>query len=84
MTLAGKDVIAVPMLYYDEFRRDPQDSLLKYGSLAQRARAPYFTNPAAIEDAMKLPNVLSGPRAEEMRDRDLTWPALVGAPTSTR
>jgi hypothetical protein len=59
----GTDVVAVPMSYYDEFRRDPIDALLKFGSLPQRARAPWFTDVAAINRAMTLPDMVTGPRA---------------------
>ena len=64
MIVEGRDVIAVPMTYYDEFRRDPQDSLLKYGSLAQRARQPWFTNVDAIRAALVLPDQVTGERSE--------------------
>ena len=56
----GKDIIPIPMSYYDEFRRDPIDSLLKFGSLPQRSRAPWFTNVQTIEDALVLPDVVTG------------------------
>lgn len=62
----GKDVIAVPASYLDEFRRDPVDSLLKYGSLPQRAHAPWFTNVDAIDEMLQLPDMVTGPRAVKL------------------
>jgi hypothetical protein len=62
-TVKGKDVIAIPMSYHDEFRRDPIDSLLKYGSLPQRARQPYFTDGEQVTKVMTLPDQVCGPAA---------------------
>lgn len=61
--IEGKDVIAIPQAYLSEFRKDPVDSLLKYGSLPQRARAPWFTDTAAIDRALVLPDQITGPGA---------------------
>lgn len=72
------DVIAVPASYVDEFRRDAVDALLKYGSLPQRARAPWFTDVEKIERAMRLPDVIIGETSEQPKPKD-EYRALVGA-----
>jgi hypothetical protein len=64
--IEGKDVIAVPTAYLDEFRRDPVDSLLKYGSLPQRAHAPWFTDVDAIDEMLQLPDMVTGKRATKL------------------
>jgi hypothetical protein len=74
----GKDVIPIPMTYYDEFHRDPMDSLLKYGSLPQRARAPWFTNVQSIEDALCLPDQVIGPKSR-LTDPRHDWRSLEAA-----
>jgi hypothetical protein len=53
------------------------DSLLKYGSAPQRARAPWFTDVAAIIEAMLLPDQVVGPRSEQT-DPKLDSRSLVG------
>ena len=86
MIIEGRDVIAVPMTYYDEFRRDPIDSLLKYGSMPQRARAPWFTDVEIIKRSLYLPSQVTGPRSEEQilknarEDEAPNYRALVAAP----
>jgi hypothetical protein len=72
-------VIAVPSLYYSEFRRDPRDSLLKFGAFPQRARAPWFTRVEPIEECMILPDRVSGPTSE-LADSKVKYFALIGAP----
>lgn len=64
--IEGKDVIAVPASYIDEFRRDPVDSLLKYGSLPQRAHAPWFTDVDAIDEMLQLPDMVTGAKATKL------------------
>lgn len=64
--LMPSDVIAVPMGYYPEFHRDPNDALLRYGSLPQRSRMPYFTKMDAVTAAMCLPDQVTGPKAEQL------------------
>jgi hypothetical protein len=76
--IEGKDLIVVPMSYYDEFRRDPLDSMLKYGSLPQRARAPWFTDPGVIDRALMLPDQVVGPRSEQI-DPKIASRSLVAA-----
>jgi hypothetical protein len=75
----GRDVIPVPSLYYSEFRRDPRDSLLKFGAHPQRARAPWFTRVEPIEECMILPDRVSGPTAE-LADSKVKYFHLVAAP----
>ncbi len=75
----GRDVIPVPSLYYSEFRRDPRDSLLKFGAHPQRARAPWFTRVEPITECMVLPDRVSGPTAE-LADGKLKYFHLVAAP----
>jgi hypothetical protein len=75
----GRDVIPVPSLYFAEFRRDPRDSLLKFGGLPQRSRAPWFTRVEPIEECMVLPDRVSGPTAE-LADARIKYFSLVGAP----
>ena len=75
----GRDVIPVPSLYYSEFRRDPRDSLLKFGAHPQRARAPWFTRVEPIEECMVLPDRVSGPTAE-IADAKIKYMHLVAAP----
>jgi len=72
------DVIAIPVTYLAEFERDAADALLKYGSLPQRARRPWFTDPAKIDRAMRLPDVVVGDAAEEVNPK-IDYRALVGA-----
>lgn len=83
MIVEGRDVIAVPMAYHDEFKRDPQDSLLKYGSLPQRARQPWFTNTDAINRALVLPDLIVGPRAErqlvQTAGQVIEYSAMIGS-----
>lgn len=62
----GKDVVAIPSAYLDEFTRDPVDSLLKYGSLPQRAHAPYFTSVESIDEALQLPDMICGSGATKL------------------
>lgn len=76
--IEGRDIIAIPMAYYDEFRRDPMDSLLKYGSKPQRARMPWFTDTQGIEDVMNLPDQVVGPTAEAV-DPEAGFKSLVAA-----
>lgn len=59
-------VIAVPKLYQSDFQKDPAGSLLQFGSLPQRARMPYFTNVAKIDEALTLPDVVCGPTATRL------------------
>lgn len=59
--IRGKDVIAIPMGYFEEFRRDPLDALIKYGSQPMRSAAPWFTQVKPIDDAMRLPDQVTGP-----------------------
>jgi hypothetical protein len=59
----GAKVIAVPHDYYDEFRRDVRDSLLKYGALPQRGKSPFFVDVPSIEAALTLPDQITGPRS---------------------
>ena len=75
----GRDVIPVPVLYFSEFRRDPRDSLLKYGAHPQRARMPWFTRVEPIEDCMVLPDRVSGATAE-LADAKIRYHSLVAAP----
>ena len=80
MTLVeGRDVIAIPVGYYREFRSDPLDALLKYGSLPMRARAPWFTNLQTIQNSLVLPDLVCGPKAE-LVDPVVGHRALIGAP----
>jgi hypothetical protein len=75
----GKDVVAIPQdVYWAEFRKDPRGALLDYGSLPQRARMPYFTDVAAIDAAMVLPDQVVGALSEHM-DPDLEYRALVAS-----
>jgi hypothetical protein len=69
----------VPALYYSEFRRDPRDSLLKYGAHPQRARMPWFTRVEPIEECMCLPDRVTGPAAE-LADAKIRYHTLVAAP----
>ncbi len=78
MIIRGIDVIAVPMTYYEEFRRDPVDSLLKYGSMPQRARAPWFTDTKSITRALTLPDFVTGPTAERTK-ADIDYLSLVAS-----
>jgi hypothetical protein len=75
----GKDVIAVPMAYHDEFIRDPIDALLKYGSLPQRAHAPWFTDVDAIDEMLQLPDMITGKGAVRL-DAEATSLSLEAAP----
>jgi hypothetical protein len=76
--IEGRDVIPIPMSYYSEFFRDPTDSLLKYGSTAQRARAPWFTNVRSIEECLVLPDLVCGPMSEQPSP-DFHYRSLIGA-----
>lgn len=62
----GEHVIAIPSSYHNEFRRNPSDSLLQYGSLPQRARMPFITSVADIDAALVLPDVVTGRGAEAL------------------
>jgi hypothetical protein len=66
------------MTYFREFKSDPLDSILKYGSLPQRSRSPWFTDLRAVESVLSLPDQVCGPRSERT---DPLQPArsLVGA-----
>lgn len=80
----GLDVIAVPEAYMAEFRRDPTDSMLKYGALPTRARSPFFTDPDKIDAAAQLPNLISGRLATKRvhpQNADIEWFAAVAHPT---
>jgi hypothetical protein len=75
----GLDVIPIPVGYFREFRSDPLDALLKYGSLPMRARAPWFTNLKTIQTSLVLPDLVCGPKAE-LFDPTVGHRALIGAP----
>lgn len=71
-------MIAIPSGYLGDFRQDPVDALLKYGSMPQRARRPWFTDVEKIDQAMRLPDVVVGPASEQVNPK-LDYRALVGA-----
>lgn len=73
------DIVAIPAGYAAEFWRDPVDALLKYGSSPQRAKAPWFTDVAKIDRALRLPDVIVGERSEQPT-MEVDYRALVGAP----
>ena len=80
----GLDLIAIPEAYMAEFRRDPTDSMLKYGALPTRARSPFFTDPDKIEAAAQLTNFLTGKlaiRRVHPQNADIEWFAAVAHPT---
>lgn len=79
MIVQGRDVIAVPQSYIDEFRRDPVDALIKYGSLPQRSHAPWFTNVETINRALVLPDVVCGPGA--VPHATMEYSSLIGSAT---
>ena len=82
--LEGLDIIAVPESYMAEFRRDPTDSMLKYGALPTRARSPFFTDPEKIESAAQLPNFVTGALATKRvhpQNSEIEWNAGVAHPT---
>jgi hypothetical protein len=54
------------MTYYADFVRDPIEGLLRFGSVPQRARAPWFTNTNAIDQALRLPDQIVGPQAVKL------------------
>lgn len=56
----GRDIIPIPNGYYEEFRRDPLDAMLKYGSAPMRSAAPWFTNVKPLDEAMRLPDQVCG------------------------
>jgi hypothetical protein len=72
------DVIAIPLQYLSDFRSDSVDALLKYGSMPQRARTPWFTDVEKIDAAMRLPDVVVGAAAEQV-DPKMDYRALVAA-----
>ena len=72
------DVIAVPTQYLAEFERDAVDALLKYGSMPQRARKPWFTDVTKIDAAMRLPDVVVGEAAEQVNPK-IDYRTLIGA-----
>jgi hypothetical protein len=74
----AKDAIAIPHTYLAEFKKDPVDSLLKYGSLPQRARSPWFTEVSKIDNALVLADVVTGSKSE-LTSPKLTCRSLVGA-----
>lgn len=74
---ASRDrIIAIPMGYLAEFRRNPADAMIRYGSEPQRAHSPWFTNVSAIDRAMCLPDQVCGPRAE-LLDPENEWRSVV-------
>jgi hypothetical protein len=80
----GLDLIAIPEAYMAEFRRDPTDSMLKYGALPTRARSPFFTDPDKIEAASQLTNFLTGKLSVKRvhpQNADIEWFAAVAHPT---
>lgn len=79
MRIEGRDVIPIPIAYWDEFRRDPVDALIKFGSAPQRSRAPWFTNVETIERSLVLPDVVSG-AASVTPTPTLDYKALEGSP----
>lgn len=80
----GLDVIAIPESYLHEFRRDPSDSMLKYGALPTRARSPFFTDADLISAACQLPSLVSGVlavRRAHPQNAEIEWNAAVAHPT---
>jgi hypothetical protein len=76
------DCVAVPAVYLPDFRSDPREALLKFGSLPQRARAPWFTQVGPIDECMLLPDVVCGPRSER-HDVKLEYRSLVATTDET-
>jgi hypothetical protein len=76
--LEGKDVIPIPTAYLSDFRSDPLSALLRYGSLAQRARAPWFTDTRGLDECLVLPDMVCGPSAEKASGI-IDYRALVGS-----
>jgi hypothetical protein len=56
----GLEVIAVPMVYLSEARRDPTDFMLKYGATPARARAPWFLDAEPVYRVASLPDLITG------------------------
>lgn len=57
-------MVPVPNAYLPDFAADPRDALMKFGSQAQRARAPWFTQVKPITEFGPLPdpNAIGVPR----------------------
>ena len=55
--------LIVPDAYLTDFRADPSDALLKYGTTPQRARTPFITDVGAVMSACMLPSLVTGPRS---------------------
>jgi hypothetical protein len=72
MLVEGKDVVPIPMQYIGDFKRDPISSLIQYGSTPQRAHAPWFTDPVALEECLMLPDQVIGPESERITEL-LRW-----------
>lgn len=58
--ITGRDVVAIPFDYRNEFVRDPMDSLIKYGALPQRGRSLWLTEPDKLRAVCVLPSMING------------------------
>ena len=83
--LTGLDLMVIPRAYLAEFRRDPADSILKYGALPQRAHSPWYIDTANIVQAQALPSLIEGvhsiPRTKQQYP-DIEWRAGVADPVN--
>ena len=76
--LDGKDIVPIPSTYLSDFRADPISALLRYGSMPQRSRAPWFTDTSSIEDCLVLADQVVGGKAERT-EALLDYRSLVAA-----
>jgi hypothetical protein len=80
--LEGRNVVAIPMTYYSDYRRDPIGAHLSFGTTPQRARLPWFTDTAKLDAALRLPDMVVGDGAEEqtIKATGIKYRAMVASP----
>jgi len=76
--LDGTDIVPIPTAYLSDFRADPLSALLRFGCMAQRSRAPWFTDTKGIDECLILPDMICGPTAERV-DGLIDYRALVAS-----
>lgn len=83
-SIPGLSLSVIPNAYLAEFRRDPSDSMLKYGALPQRAHSPWYIGTESIRQCMSLPDYVSGPSSVPrllQQYPDVEWRAGVAHPS---